>query len=101
MIDFGTIYQGYYSDITRTFGFGEVPKSIKEAYQSLLSAQKQAIAAVSPGKKLGEIDQMARMVLEQRGLDQFFSHNLGHGLGLYCHEYPALAPQETVTIEKI
>ena len=40
------------------------------------------------------------MVLEQRGLDQFFSHNLGHGLGLSCHEYPALAPQETVTIEK-
>ena len=100
MIDFGTIYQGYYSDITRTFGFGEVPKAIKEAYQTLLSAQKHAVAAVSLGKKLGEIDQMARMFLEQRGLDQFFSHNLGHGLGLSCHEYPALAPQETVTIEK-
>ena len=100
MIDFGSIHQGYYSDITRTFAFGEVDKEIIETYQKVLSAQKQAIETVALGKPLGEIDQVARLVLEQENLVQYFSHNLGHGIGLSCHEYPALAPNETLLIEK-
>lgn len=100
MIDFGAIYQGYYSDITRTFAFGKVEEKIQQTYQTLLTAQKQAIQAVAVGESLGAIDQVARQSLEQAGLAQFFSHNLGHGLGLSCHEYPALAPNEAVLIEK-
>ncbi|MBS5820742.1 MAG: aminopeptidase P family protein [Enterococcus gilvus] len=100
MIDFGTIYQGYYSDITRTFAFGEVKKEIEDTYQKVLAAQKHAIKAVAFGKTLGELDQTARQALEQDELADYFSHNLGHGIGLSCHEYPALAPKETVTIEK-
>ncbi|MGG5372510.1 M24 family metallopeptidase [Enterococcus sp. AZ196] len=100
MIDFGAIYQGYYSDITRTFAFGEVAGAIKETYQNVLAAQKKAIKAVAVGRTLGEIDQTAREALAQQGLAQYFSHNLGHGIGLSCHEYPALAPQEGVIIEK-
>ncbi|REC30927.1 peptidase M24 family protein [Enterococcus pseudoavium] len=100
MIDFGSIYQGYYSDITRTFGFGKVSEAIKETYQKVLAAQKQAIQAVALDKTLGDIDQTARQALEQEKLGQSFSHNLGHGIGLSCHEYPALAPKETLPIEK-
>lgn len=100
MIDFGAIYQGYYSDITRTFGFGEVSEEIKAAYQKVLAAQKQAVEAVAFGKTLGDIDQTARRALEQQNLAQYFSHNLGHGIGLSCHEYPALAPQAVLPIEK-
>ncbi|MDU5336113.1 aminopeptidase P family protein [Enterococcus sp.] len=100
MIDFGAIYQGYYSDITRTFGFGEVGAEIKETYQKVLAAQKQAIQAVALGKTLGNIDQTARQALAQENLAQYFSHNLGHGIGLSCHEYPALAPTESLPIEK-
>ncbi|MFQ7237102.1 MAG: M24 family metallopeptidase [Enterococcus hulanensis] len=100
MIDFGAIYQGYYSDITRTFGFGEVSEEIKAAYQKVLAAQKKAVEAVAFGKTLGDIDQTARQALEQQNLAQYFSHNLGHGIGLSCHEYPALAPQADLPIEK-
>lgn len=100
MIDFGAIYQGYYSDITRTFGFGEVSEEIKATYQKVLAAQKKAVEAVAFGKTLGDIDQTARQVLEQQNLAQYFSHNLGHGIGLSCHEYPALAPQAALPIEK-
>ena len=100
MIDFGAIFQGYYSDITRTFGFGEVSEEIKAAYQKVLAAQKKAVEAVAFGKTLGDIDQTARQALVQQNLAQYFSHNLGHGIGLSCHEYPALAPQESLPIEK-
>ena len=100
MIDFGAIYQGYYSDITRTFGFGEVSEEIKAAYQKVLAAQKKAVQAVAFGKTLGDIDQTARQALAQQNLAQYFSHNLGHGIGLSCHEYPALAPQAALPIEK-
>lgn len=100
MIDFGSIYQGYYSDITRTFAFGEVAEAIKATYRKVLTAQEQAITAVTVGKALGTIDQTARQALEKENLVQYFSHNLGHGIGLSCHEYPALAPKEFLTIEK-
>lgn len=100
MIDFGSIYQGYYSDITRTFGFGEVSAEIEQTYQQVLTAQKTAIQTVALGKTLGEIDQTARQILEQDNFAQFFSHNLGHGIGLSCHEYPALAPNAALPIER-
>ena len=100
MIDFGAIYQGYYSDITRTFAFGNVAEEIQITYQELLRAQKQAIQAVALGRALGDIDQVARQALGQKNLAQYFSHNLGHGLGLSCHEYPSLAPKEKLLIEK-
>lgn len=100
MIDFGAIYQGYYSDITRTFAFGEVAAEIQTTYQKLLAAQKQAIQAVELMKSLGDIDQLTRQELQQNDLAQYFSHNLGHGIGLSCHEYPALAPKEALLIEK-
>lgn len=100
MIDFGAIYQGYYSDITRTFAFGEVSKKIEETYQTVLAAQKQAIQAVALGKTLATIDRVTRESLETADLAQYFSHNLGHGIGLSCHEYPSLAPKEALRIEK-
>ncbi|WP_291291082.1 Xaa-Pro peptidase family protein [Enterococcus sp.] len=99
MIDFGTIYHGYYSDITRTIGFGEVKPEIRETYERLLAAQKSAVQAVSLEKTVDEIDQVARQALEREGLARYFSHNLGHGIGLSCHEYPALAPKNELPIQ--
>lgn len=100
MIDFGAIYQGYYSDITRTFAFGTVADQIKKTYQQVLTAQKQAIQAVSFEKSLGDIDQYTRKQLEKDHLAKYFSHNLGHGIGLSCHEYPSLMPNEAIKIQK-
>ena len=85
---------GIIPDITRTIGFGEVKPEIRETYEILLAAQKSAVQKVSFNKTLGEIDQVARQALRKEGLEDHFSHNLGHGIGLSCHEYPALAPQK-------
>ncbi|MBV7389492.1 MULTISPECIES: M24 family metallopeptidase [Enterococcus] len=100
MIDFGTINQGYYSDITRTFAFGQVSAEIETIYQKVLAVQKTAIKEVVTGKAFGELDQEARNGFAEDRIADFFSHNLGHGLGLSCHEYPSLAPHETTKIEK-
>jgi Xaa-Pro aminopeptidase len=99
MIDFGTIYQGYYSDITRTIGFGEIDDNIQKKYSILLEAQKKAVQAVSFNKTVKEIDLVARQELEKKGLEKYFSHNLGHGIGLSCHEYPDLSPKTDLPIQ--
>ncbi|MGL4695407.1 M24 family metallopeptidase [Enterococcus larvae] len=90
MIDFGCIFGGYYSDITRTFALGEVNEVIKKAYDQVLFAQKQAIEAITIGGKLKDIDKAARDCLKKELLDRYFSHGLGHGIGLSCHEYPGV-----------
>lgn len=99
MIDFGCIYDGYYSDITRTFALGEVDESMKAVYQQVLTAQKRAIESIAVGKMLNDIDGTAREYLKKEGLNHYFSHGLGHGIGLSCHEYPAvnMASAETIS----
>lgn len=100
MIDFGTIYQGYYSDITRTIPFGSVDKKIKEYYLKLLFIQEQAIRGIHLNQPLAEIEQSVRQELRLEKLDSFFTHNLGHGIGLSCHEFPAVSKIEQLTVQK-
>ncbi|MCB5952555.1 Xaa-Pro peptidase family protein [Enterococcus sp. BWT-B8] len=100
MIDFGCMYHGYHSDMTRTFALGKAADKIKETYQQVLNAQKQAIQAIETGKTLKEIDQTARMCLEESGIAEYFSHGLGHGIGLSCHEYPVVNHDSTVNIRE-
>lgn len=90
MIDFGCIVDGYYSDMTRTFALGKVDDSIKKTYQKVLAAQQKAIQAIGVEKRLEELDRNARDLLAEEELAQYFSHGLGHGIGLSCHEYPAV-----------
>ncbi len=91
MIDFGTICEGYYSDMTRTFALGKVSDEQKDMYHKVLTAQKHAISALKVGVPLKEIDKAARDILAGYGLEQYFTHGLGHGIGLSCHEYPRLS----------
>ena len=90
MIDFGCIVEGYYSDMTRTFALGEVSETIQAVYADVLAAQQAAIAHITLNQPLKELDQCARQYLAERQLAEHFTHNLGHGIGLTCHEYPAL-----------
>ncbi len=99
MIDFGSIYHGYYSDITRTFGFGTVGTEIEQAYQILLQAQINALATIKGGTSFGLVDEAARHFLAEHDLAGYFSHNLGHGIGLSCHEYPNIAPKQSVKVQ--
>ncbi|MHC5216312.1 M24 family metallopeptidase [Enterococcus sp. LJL128] len=99
MIDFGCISGGYYSDMTRTFALGKVDDGIKRTYDQVLQAQRQAIEAVKTGRTLAEIDAAARSALSTGGLAEYFSHGLGHGIGLSCHEYPAVNQLNQLTIQ--
>ncbi|MCD8206055.1 MAG: aminopeptidase P family protein [Clostridia bacterium] len=94
LIDYGCKYKGYCSDSTRTFLFGDDGKKddFKKAYGVVLDAQLLAIDSIRPGMTGREADAVAREHLKKHGLDTYFTHSLGHGLGLNIHEAPRLSP---------
>ncbi|MGC8582788.1 MAG: M24 family metallopeptidase [Thermoproteus sp.] len=94
IIDVTAAYEGYYGDITRTFAFRGEPAGFRELYTAVSEAQAAAIAAARPGVRAGDVDEAARSVLRRRGLERYFIHRTGHGLGLEFHEAPNIAPGE-------
>lgn len=90
LIDWGAIWQGYHSDMTRTFSLGKWPKAVAEIYPIVLEAHQKAAAALAPGKSTSEIDKIARDVINDAGFGDKFGHGLGHGIGLQTHEDPRL-----------
>ncbi len=95
IIDVTAAYDGYYADITRTFAFRGEPARFREIYEAVSEAQTAAVAAARPGASAGEVDEAARSALRRRGLDRYFVHRTGHGLGLEFHEAPNIAPGES------
>ncbi|MCC6320585.1 MAG: aminopeptidase P family protein [Phycisphaerales bacterium] len=90
LIDWGAVFKGYHSDMTRTFTLGKWPPKVREVYQIVLDAQRMAADALAPGKTTTEIDAVARKHIDSHGYAEFFGHGLGHGLGLLGHEEPRL-----------
>ena len=107
VIDMGAYVDGYSSDLTRTVAVGEPMEEAREAYETVRRAQRTAIEVARAGLLGGELDKAARDVIEEAGLGEWFSHSLGHGVGLDVHEWPRLSqqvehclpPGATVTIE--
>jgi Xaa-Pro aminopeptidase len=99
-LDFGVIVDGYCSDMTRTVHMGKALPGEREVYDSVLEAQEAAVAAVAPGVTAGEVDEAARSVLRRVGLDKYFSHSTGHGVGLEIHEGPRLAAKQTQVLKQ-
>ena len=99
VLDYGVILGGYCSDMTRTVHVGDANKTSRDLYAAVLEAQLAGIAAVRPGRPAGEVDEAARKVLRKHKLDRFFTHSLGHGLGLEIHEAPRLARAQTQALE--
>jgi Xaa-Pro aminopeptidase len=98
-LDFGVILDGYCSDMTRTVHLGKVSRQERFAYEAVLEAQQAAVEAVLPGATCGEVDEAARGVLRKAGLDEYFTHSTGHGVGIEIHEPPRIAKeQETVLV---
>ncbi|GAC1364660.1 MAG: Xaa-Pro peptidase family protein [Acidobacteriaceae bacterium] len=93
-LDFGVVWHGYCSDMTRSVHLGKLSAEARGVYDSVLEAQRCAIACVAPGVQAGEVDEAARGVLRRCKLDGFFSHSTGHGLGLEIHEQPRLGAQQ-------
>jgi Xaa-Pro aminopeptidase len=99
VLDLGAILGHYCSDMTRTVHVGRASKRVREWYRSVLEAQEAAVAAVRAGVTCGEVDAAARNVLKKNGLEQYFVHSTGHGLGLEVHEEPRVARGQTVRLE--
>jgi Xaa-Pro dipeptidase len=107
VIDWGASYQGYFSDITRTFAIGQIDRQEQLIGQVVLQANAAGRAAVAPGVTAHQVDQAARAVIENAGYGSYFTHRTGHGLGMEGHEEPyirsgsdfRLSPGMTFTIE--
>ena len=98
-MDFGCIYQGYCSDMTRTIAIGEVSDKLKEIYEVVLKAHLEALAALRPGVTGKEMDAVARDIITAAGYGDYFGHSLGHSVGLEVHEAPMLSFREDRILE--
>ncbi|WP_346207585.1 Xaa-Pro peptidase family protein [Caldifermentibacillus hisashii] len=98
MIDFGVVYNRYYSDITRTIAIGNVPDKLKEVYNIVKKAQKTGIEAIKSGSTCSDIDSSSRAIIEKAGYGCYFGHGTGHGIGLSCHEYPQINKESNVKL---
>jgi Xaa-Pro aminopeptidase len=91
-MDFGTMYGGYCSDMTRTVAVAHATEEMKTVYETVLAAQLAGIAAARPDVTGQAIDKAARDVIEKAGYGAYFGHSFGHSLGLEIHEAPNAAP---------
>jgi Xaa-Pro aminopeptidase len=100
VLDQGAILRGYCSDLTRTVHVGRASDRVKGLYDAVLEAQAAAKAAIRPGVTAGSVDEAARRALKKRGLDKYFTHSTGHGLGLEVHEMPRLGRGEETVLQE-
>ncbi len=90
--DFGCFFDGYASDITRTFQTGtKVRRDLEKIFQVVLDAQRRGIEAVRPGVEARKVDEASRAYIAKKGYGGYFGHGLGHGLGLRIHELPRIS----------
>ncbi len=92
-MDFGAKYQGYCSDMTRTVAVGAVSDRQANLYEAVLQAQQAALDGIRAGMTGREADAIARSYFAKHGLDGYFTHSLGHGLGVDIHEGTGLTPR--------
>jgi Xaa-Pro aminopeptidase len=88
VIDFGGVYGGYQADMTRTPVAGKAAEEFREVYAVVLAANEAAFRAAKPGASCETVDAAARGVIEKAGYGEYFTHRLGHGIGLDYHEDP-------------
>lgn len=92
-LDFGAKFRGYCSDMTRTFAYGSVTSKQEEIYYAVLTAQLKALNQIVEGVSCKEADAFARDYFISKNLDSYFTHSLGHGVGIAVHEAPTLSPK--------
>lgn len=100
LFDLGVVYNGYCSDITRTVAFGEPTDAQREIYETVLLAEETAVEKVRPGVTAKALDKAARDVITEAGYGEYFTHRLGHGLGISVHEYPSITGTNEFVLEE-
>lgn len=91
MFDFGALYQGWRSDITRSYVVGKPTQKQKKIYALLKKAQAAGIKRVKAGVKCSKIDDAVRSVIDRAGFGDYFVHSTGHGVGKKTHEAPRIS----------
>ncbi|GAA0456183.1 Xaa-Pro peptidase family protein [Alkalibacillus silvisoli] len=99
LMDLGVVYNGYCSDITRTVAVGNIDYKYKEIYETVLKAQEKALEVCEVGTPLGHIDQACRRVIEDAGYGEYFTHRVGHGIGIDVHEFPSMASNNEAPLQ--
>jgi Xaa-Pro dipeptidase len=102
LIDGGCSVEGYRSDISRTFVLGAPTDKMRRVFDIELAAQSAALAAARPGVECQAVDAAARKVIEDAGYGpgyRYFTHRVGHGLGMDGHEWPYLVKGNTTLLE--
>ena len=99
-LDFGAVFGGYRSDMTRTVALGFVTDEQKQIYDIVLKAQTETLKAIKPSKPCCEIDKIARDVISDAGYGEYFGHGLGHSVGIEIHESPACNTRDTTPLKK-
>ncbi|MGB4093380.1 MAG: aminopeptidase P family protein [Ruminococcus flavefaciens] len=92
LMDFGAVYNGYHSDMTRTVCVGKPSEEMEKVYNIVLQAQEAGIAAARAGIVGSALDKVSRDIIEKAGYGECFGHSLGHGVGLEIHEKPNASP---------
>ena len=98
-MDFGCVYNGYCSDMTRTVVVGRASEKQKQIYNTVLNAQLAVLDMLKPGLKGKEYDKVARDVIYGAGYEGYFGHGLGHSVGLEIHENPRFSMIEEDIVE--
>lgn len=91
LMDYGAVYNGYHSDMTRTVCLGQPTEEMRKVYNIVLEAQTTAINSAHSGMTGQELDLIARSIIDDAGYGDYFGHSLGHGVGLEIHEKPNAA----------
>lgn len=100
LFDLGVVFEGYCSDITRTVAYKTLSQEQEKIYNTVLASEQKAIEASKIGTAVGEIDLAARNHIHQAGYGDYFTHRIGHGLGIETHEYPSMHSKNELALQE-
>ena len=99
-MDFGALYDGYCSDMTRTIVVGRASEEQRKVYEVVKDAQARGLEAIFEGAESSKADFAARYIIDNAGYGKYFGHSLGHGVGLLIHELPNLSPRSSFVLKE-
>ena len=99
-MDFGCVYNGYCSDMTRTVVIGKADDEQKKIYETVKKAQHAGLDAIKEGVTCSFADNVARKIIEEAGYGKYFGHSLGHGVGMLIHEMPNVSSRCNVVLKE-
>lgn len=97
--DIGSVYNGYHSDMTRTYAVGHATDHMREIYEIVYEAHRRAAKMIVAGNTTADVDIAARRYIEEKGYGDRFGHSTGHGVGLDIHEDPRVYQTDTTVLE--